>query len=264
MKTIETMIRDEIIELNNKMREIRAEYKRLEVKEGELIVSKSHGTDQYYQFLNGKRVYIRKKHRNIAAKLAQRDYDKVLLEKMKARIDELEEMLQIYETNPIDEAKKSLCESRRVLTDLHFMSDDEYVKKWQAHQYTGKGFFPGDDEILTNRGERVRSKTEKIIADKLFSLGIPYRYECPLNVRGFGVIFPDFTVLDVITREEIYYEHLGMMDFPDYVRGAIQKIKTYEKAGIFVGDKLLLTYEVSGASPNMDLFEKMILNRLSH
>lgn len=49
MKTIETMIRDEIIELNNKMREIRAEYKRLEVKEGELIVSKSHGTDQYYQ-----------------------------------------------------------------------------------------------------------------------------------------------------------------------------------------------------------------------
>ena len=50
-------------------------------------------------------------------------------------------------------------------------------------------------EIYTERGERVRSKSEKIIADKLFLQNIPYHYERPIYLKGFGMVYPDFCCL---------------------------------------------------------------------
>lgn len=64
-----------------------------------------------------------------------------------------------------------------------------------SKEYTGKQFREGEPVILTNRGERVRSKSEKIIADCFFRKGIPYKYECPLYLKGLGIIYPDFTIL---------------------------------------------------------------------
>lgn len=50
--------------------------------------------------------------------------------------------------------------------------------------------------------ERVRSKSEVIIADILNQEGIPYRYECPLQLKGWGKVYPDFTVLSERERPE--------------------------------------------------------------
>ena len=96
--------------------------------------------------------------------------------------------------------------------------------------------------ILTNRGERVRSKSEKIIADKLLNEGIPYRYECPIRL-GNTILYPDFTALNKRTRKEFYLEHLGMMDDPNYCNDTISRIELYEKHGLFPGESLLLTFE---------------------
>ena len=93
------------------------------------------------------------------------------------------------------------------------------------------------------KGERVRSKSEVIIADMLSKEGIPYRYEYPLYIKGFGKIYPDFTVLNIKKREELLWEHFGMMDDAEYAEAAIRKIATYEQNGIYPGEKLILTYE---------------------
>lgn len=74
------------------------------------------------------------------------------------------------------------------------------------------------------KGERVRSKSEVIIADMLNRKGISYRYEYPVYLKNVGQIYPDFTVLDAIRRREIYWEHLGMMDDPDYAEMAILRV----------------------------------------
>ena len=58
-----------------------------------------------------------------------------------------------------------------------------------------------------------------------------------------GTVYPDFTVLNVKRRKELYWEHLGMMDDPEYVEKAMQKIAMYEENGIFPGESLILTYE---------------------
>ena len=115
---------------------------------------------------------------------------------------------------------------------------------------SGKKFVDGDIEIITERGERVRSKSEKIIADKLFSLGIPYRYEYPLDLSGGVRVYPDFTILKLPEREEVYLEHFGMMDDTDYVEKVLYKLNTYEKNKIYPGVNLFITHETSKSPLN--------------
>ena len=79
-------------------------------------------------------------------------------------------------------------------------------------EYQGKGFKETDPFIYTERGERVRSKSEKILADYFYSHNIPYKYEHPLYLTGFGIVYPDFTVLSQRTRHEMYWEHNGRME----------------------------------------------------
>lgn len=121
--------------------------------------------------------------------------------------------------------------------------------------FKSRGFSDNLPVLLTNKGIRVRSKSEKILADYFDSLGLVYKYECPLYLNNFGNIYPDFTFLSRKTRREIYWEHEGMMDNPEYARTAIQKIETYEKNGIFPGENLILTFETSMTPINTELMQ---------
>ena len=142
--------------------------------------------------------------------------------------------------------------------DTVILSDEEFVKQWSSIPYKGKEFMDEEKEILTERGERVRSKSEKIIADKLYMLGIPYRYEYPLLLKNNVKIYPDFTILKMPEREEVYLEHFGMMDDIDYVNKAFYKITTFEKNGIYLGVKLFITYETSRTPLNTKNLHGMI------
>lgn len=138
------------------------------------------------------------------------------------------------------------------------LSDAEYIKAWSSVEYIGKTFSEDASQIITERGERVRSKSEKIIADKLYSLGIPYRYECPLALGGNIKMYPDFTILRMLTREEVYLEHFGMMDDVNYVENTIFKLNTYEKNGIYLGVNLFVTYETSKKPMNTMVVDRML------
>ena len=113
-------------------------------------------------------------------------------------------------------------------------TDEQYIHNWEGVVYQGKGFDDTTPEIYTAKGEGVRSKSEVIIADILNQEGIPHRYEYPLQLKGWGRVYPDFTVLNVRERKEIYWEHLGMMDDPNYVENALQKLALYQQNGILI------------------------------
>ena len=95
-----------------------------------------------------------------------------------------------------------------------------------------------------------------MIADALYRAGIAYRYECPLELGG-RQIHPDFTIMRASDRKEIYWEHLGMMDDPDYCRNAIQRIRLYEANDINPGKELVFTMETSFMPVNL-----MVINRI--
>ena len=59
------------------------------------------------------------------------------------------------------------------------------------------------------------------------------------------------------TGQEIYWEHDGRMDDPDYAQNAIRKIQLYEDNGIYPGERLILTFETGKTVLNMRLAEKL-------
>jgi ATP-dependent exoDNAse (exonuclease V) alpha subunit len=84
----------------------------------------------------------------------------------------------------------------------------------------------------TERGELVRSKSELVIADKLYSRGISYAYEQALLLEGGRLRYPDFTIADHAKGVTYYWEHLGLMGDSKYRAGWERKRKEYEAAGI--------------------------------
>lgn len=202
--------------------------------------------------------YMPKKDRDKAKKIVEREYLenlKKVCEKRKAGIEKSLQMLQ--DTAP-EEVFRKMGRGKQQLLSNVIPDDETYIKAWTSKIYTGKSFLDHYPEIYSDRGERVRSKTEKIIADKLSWEGIPYHYEQPVYLEGYGVVYPDFTLLNINTREEILLEHFGMMGDLAYVEKALRKIRLYEKNGYFVGRNLLITYETLTEPFDSVIFENML------
>lgn len=175
--------------------------------------------------------------------IAQRDYDLSYLKQTENEIKDIERILAKNYSTRVKDCYSGINEGRKYLVKPFEMSDEDYTKKWLAIPYESKGFIENDTtEYYTDKGERVRSKAEIIIANMLKALDIPYKYECPLKL-GDIVVYPDFTILDVKERREKYLEHFGMMGDLDYVNNMMLKISTYEQNNIFLGDKLICTFE---------------------
>ena len=177
--------------------------------------------------------------------LFQKDYDQRVLQLAQMELNHLEKLMKKYPLQMCEGIYEKLNECRKKLIEPIEISDEEFIKRWENVEYDRMGFDKDDPEYYTDNGERVRSKPEIIIANALKKYGIPYRYEYPLYLKGYGVVHPDFMTLNVRLRKEYYWEHLGMMDDAAYSEKNLNKITNYEKNDIFPGDKLILTHETS-------------------
>ena len=229
--------------------------------EGMLRVCRHGNRVQYYLRNDPKDfsgVYIRGKDISLAQKLAQKDYDKKILNTVEKELNAIDKYFMGYPEINAEQVYGILHQDRKKLVNPIQLPEDEFVEKWRSVKYEGKGFKEGVPEIYTAREERVRSKSELIIADMLNKENIPYRYEFPIHLESIGDVYPDFTVLNVRLRKEIYWEHMGMMDDSKYVEKALQKIAWYEQAGIFPGESLILTYETKLSPINPKIVNLMI------
>ena len=218
----------------------------LTAPEGALRICSHGNRTQYYQRNDSKDyngIYIREKDINVAQKLAQKDYDQKVLRAVGKELNAIDKYFGNYPEKNVEQVYESLHRERQKLIEPIMETEEQYVQRWERVNYQGKEFYEDTPEFYTSKGERVRSKSEVLIADLLKKEKIPYRYECPVYIKGAGLIYPDFTVLDVRNRKELYWEHFGMMDDPAYAEKAVQKIMSYEQNGIFPGENLILTYE---------------------
>lgn len=102
-----------------------------------------------------------------------------------------------------------------------------------------------EDSLIhrTTNGELVRSKSEVIIADHLYSNHIPYRYEPEINVDG-RIFRPDFMATDPDDDSIIWYwEHLGMPTDPNYMARWEEKLAYYNAHGIRENENLIVTQD---------------------
>lgn len=109
----------------------------------------------------------------------------------------------------------------------------------------------------TARGEMVRSKSEIIIANLLHAGGVDYAYERELT-GGIvaGTIRPDFTFTDP-SGDIIVWEHLGMLDRPDYRASWERRRAWYEANGYVLGATLFISEE-SGGGLDSAALEKQV------
>lgn len=97
----------------------------------------------------------------------------------------------------------------------------------------------------TERGEKVRSKSEAIIANILYNLGLDYRYEYPIEGQTqLGIRRPDFVFFKQ-DRKVCLWEHLGMLGDPDYRSRWQMKLGWYEANGFTQGIDLFITRDGS-------------------
>ena len=219
------------------------------INNGNLNIGYSNGSCQYYlrteenktDFPKGK--YLQKSDMEIARKIAQRDYNRKMLKEIDKQLRLVERALMQLQDRKLEEIFIREGKARQKLLHPLVLPIEEYVKQWEAVTYEGKAFPDGQVEIYTEKGERVRSKSEKIIADKLYKKGVPYRYEFPYRLTGMGMVYSDFTCLRKCDRKEIIWEHFGMMTDPTYAKNAVRKIEMYEKNGYIPGKNIIYTFE---------------------
>lgn len=242
--------------------------------QGRIRISQNGGHPEYYLVtergsLRGK--YLPHSQKTLTRQLAQKDYDARLIKLLQKEISALQNyMKQTSNGRAIPELYDSLCPARRSLITPAILTNEQYAARWQDVSWTGRPFESDAPYICTARGERVRSKSEVIIADTLFRYNIPYRYEFPITLkrsnsadirRDFGrsnTLYPDFLCLNTRTRTEFYWEHFGLMDSTEYSNNAAGKLRLYTENGILAGRNLIITMETQTEPPSIKALEKLI------
>ena len=226
--------------------------------EGHLRISNDKNKPRYYQCIdNNNEIYIPRSNKEIPKLLAQSTYNRTVLKKVETRLKQIKKILQDYTDDEIERIYTSMHKERQLLVTPIEPTWNQLLMKWYEEEYQGKEFKEGIPVILTEKGERVRSKSEKIIADYLYRKNILYKYEKPLYLNGYGIVYPDFTLLSRKTGKEIYWEHEGKMDDQEYARKAIQKIESYQMNDIYQADRLILTFETKQCVLNSKIIENL-------
>jgi len=236
---------------------------------GTLVSRTVRGKKRLYEKTSSGQKYLNSRDADKIRALAANTYQSKLGKVARLEMDQMDSCLKTLEAtnrNGFDPADVelvygSLPDYIRENTHPTPVTDDGYAASWQAEKYTNRWMKKDDRTFITTRGERVRSKSEWIIASMLDKAGVPYRYEETVALNPILKIFayPDFTVLNKRTRKAYYWEHFGLMDKPDYVETSfLSKMDFYYLNGFLPGDKLLITFESEKSPLDVRHIERII------
>ncbi len=234
------------------------QYKNLE--KGKLHVTSSHGIAQYKFLAEGAThsKFIPSIEKERVKLFAQREYDEKVYELLTTMRGRLNRFINNYEADCLDTYYESLCEARKKLITPIKPTREALIDAWMESHPGNLNTFEKKPDNKTARGEYVRSKSEKIIADYLLSLGIPYQYEPQFRLFSGDDVYPDFVILNVRKNKTIYWEHLGKVGDIGYATKNFIKLMDYEQSGLILGDNLIVTLETKERQLDIDLVEKKV------
>lgn len=202
-------------------------------------------------------VYIPASEFEKARALIQKKYDLKILAAAREQLALIDRFLRQYDPDILKRIYEMSGELRKQFIQAAELPDEDFRAEWRAVSYDGKEFREGAAEHYTLRGERVRSKSEVMIANALFRAGIDYRYEAPL-LLGSQLVYPDFTILRMADRKTLFWEHAGLIDDADYRNDLLSRIVIYEENGLFPGEDLILTAETQKRPLNIRDVQRVV------
>lgn len=142
-------------------------------------------------------------------------------------------------------------------------SDKPIENSPPQHDYGASPVKPDQLIHTTARGEKVRSKSEVIIANMLHQLDVDYKYEYPVEGK-VGIKRPDFMVFDKAGKM-LLWEHLGMLSVPAYKESWDRKLEWYKDNGFIESENLFITTDAPDGSfdtTEVQLVAEQLLARL--
>ena len=260
-----------------------------------LVLKKSHGETTFnLRDRNGNCTYLGKTKQKEISYYAQKRYLREIRKAAKKEKTQLEKCLAILDSgkdgiSDINEVYKALPDPLKPFITPLSLSDDDYAEKWQKGNLVvkRKKIHAEDDyhKYKTMRGDYVGSKSEAIIADRLFANSIPYHYEVAFTPEaepdksrpvfddygrlvGFEAIgftpfdrdtlHPDFYVLNKRTRKAYYWEHLGRLNDPKYCTENLNRLVRLIDAGYTIGEEILITHEDARTPLRLESIDEII------
>ncbi len=219
---------------------------------------RNNGYQYYFSRPDNKREYVKKTDINIVKRIVQRDYDENTLKALEKNKRTLERFLLNYDPEVPDSIYTNMCNGRKAIVVPLYPTDEQYITEWYKSISDNMNSYPNEVRYQTVRGEFVRSKSEKIIADLLEKMSIPYRYEPRLELFNGKSVFPDFAILSVKQRKTVYWEHFGLIDDAEYATKALKKMEMYDENRMIVGKDIFYSFESAGKPLNIKLIEAKI------
>ena len=273
------LLEERLLQLKETLKKMNDTNSKLSSDNYNLRIAQKNGHPDYYyvnKSTSQQEIYISKKNQAFAKQLAQKDYNSKAIALLQKEINATERFLKQTTTrqaknNAVSKFQtlyNKMCPARQSLITPLTLTDEQYATQWKNVTWQGLPFAPDASVYTTNQGERVRSKSEVLIANALAHQKIPYRYEYPLTLHrnhthdtsqnATTTLHPDFLCLNLRTRQEIIWEHFGLMDSPDYTHNAVSKLNLYAKNKILPGKKLIITMETNTEPLIPDVINQMI------
>ena len=164
--------------------------------------------------------------------------------------NELERQLELYEAiwtcyfkgDPLPECephsvKRTLCIdaiNQKTMNKAYFDSLENDANKQYAkpNNYPFNGIF-------------YRSAAEREIAIFYTEMGIPFKYEPAVRIKGIPTtIYPDFVIYIPELDNCKFHEHLGMKDSAQYLKITNNKYYNYTNAGLVPELDIIFTHDV--------------------
>lgn len=223
--------------------------------EGSLCCKRIKGAIYHYHYTYSARDYKKNKRperqrylsdsaSGLKAELAQKAFSLRAVKLLERNIAAAESFLDEYKPfSPTD-----IWNSLPGITDLnapsHSTGDeaDQDILQWLQTPPTREAPYQENLVYSAASGQKMRSKSETLIASILESHNVPYRYEAELVVGGRS-FFPDFTIMRRADRRTFYWEHFGMMDDDAYRKSTADKLAHYSSFEIRPFEQLITTYE---------------------
>ncbi len=180
------------------------------------------------------RQYLPKEAEEEAKSLAKKLFLSRLLHDKKNELDAVHAYLSKRRPNQYEKMLDQNSPYRELLIN---------ADNWEYQPYEKSSDHPEHLLVQAPKNEKVRSKSEAMIAQVLFNHQIPYRYEYVHDFGGYKTA-SDFTILHPKTNEEHIWEHFGLADDPKYINGNIAiKIPRYLMNGYLPGNNFIMTFE---------------------
>ncbi|MBQ8925508.1 MAG: hypothetical protein IJ051_04505 [Clostridia bacterium] len=234
--------------------------------EGSLVVNRKTRTSVpgFYRVSQkgAERVYLGKSHSDTIARLAQKEYDQKALRTARKELVAINKILKYCDMAKVEDVLGSCQEEKKKFITPAIESDEAFRIRWLSQKFVQKQKNEGDKLYSTERGDLVQSKSEGIQADYLFHHNYAYLYEKRVKLIDHGRVtyrYPDFTILDPVTRQEVIFEHFGMVDQDHYFRNSfIDKLRLYLENGYVIGENLLFTFETQEHPFTIDQFARVL------